>query len=165
MSSQVPRKVMPSLEPETPPSASFRRFLTRAEAVTLVGMLLVIFSLYLVWERYALPQNMVPLAGSMSLAMGSTTRTGQALPPSVRWTLLGSAVACGALLLWTPTARTRLAPALLQSVCALTCVGITLTWLLKFALQPGIVMALVGGMLLIWGALDRLSSAEPDKPK
>lgn len=121
----------------------------------------MVFSIYLVWERHVLPRNMIPLAGNMYLSE-AITRTGQALlPPVTRWLLLGCAVACTTLLLWIPTAKTRLALAVVNGACALACVLIALTWLMRSGLQPGIVMALVGGMLLTFGALDRLSALEP----
>jgi len=145
---------MSSASPEPP--ASLRRFLTRAEAATLVGMLLVVFSLYLVWERHALPANMTPIAGSLFVSEG-ITRTGQTLPKAIRWTLLGCAVACGATLLWMPTPKTRLTLAVVQGVCGLTCFILTLAWLVRFAIQPGILMALIGSALLIYGAIDRFS--------
>jgi hypothetical protein len=165
MSSQMPRKTTPSADSETPPSAAFRRFLTRGEAATLVGMLLVVFSIYLVWERYAMPANVMPLAGSMYMSPQGITRTGQALPPLTRWMLVGCAVACGALLLSTPTARTRLPLAVVQGACALTCVIVPLAWLARFALQSGILVALIGGLLLTFGALDRLSALKPNEPE
>jgi hypothetical protein len=65
-----------------------------------------------------------------------------------------------------PNAKTRLALGVAQGACALACFILTLSWLVRFSFQPGIVMALIGSALLIYGALERFPLAvKPDSTK
>jgi hypothetical protein len=136
--------------------APLRRFLTRAEAATLIGMVLIVFSLFLTWERIPLPSGGVPPPGSALLVSGGLTRTGFAT--SARIPLTVCAVVCSLLLLWTPTARTRLPLAVVQGACGIACLVMALT---RLALLPGVLVGLVGGALLTFGAIDRYTAFEP----
>ncbi|HZO90185.1 MAG TPA: hypothetical protein VFB38_17795 [Chthonomonadaceae bacterium] len=158
MASNLPPNMPPSAGSKPPTATAFRRFLTRGEAATLIGMLMVIFSLYLIWEYHAVEAGPLPAVSGLFAELKPIPRTGQALPKSIRWTLIGSALLCGALLLWPPNEKTRLPLAVLNGACGLACVIIPLSWLARFGLQPGIAVALLGGILLVFGALERLNA-------
>src|SRR5581483_4023776 len=131
MASNLPPNMPPSAGSKPPTATAFRRFLTRGEAATLIGMLMVIFSLYLIWEYHAVEAGPLPAVSGLFAELKPIPRTGQALPKSIRWTLIGS---------------------------GLVCVIIPLSWLARFGLQPGIAVALLGGILLVFGALERLNA-------
>lgn len=138
----------PSLPSQTP--AKRPPFLTRAEFATLLGMILVVFSLFLAWER---PPLHAPLP-QPSLYMEMKPRTGLGSP--VMWPLLICAVLCGATLLWTPSEKTRLPISAVQGAGGLACLVIALT---RLSLLPGLLVGLVGAALLVFGAIDRFSTA------
>lgn len=134
--------------PEEHPAHSdvaMRRFLNRAEAAILLGMILVVLSLFLAWKREAVS---VPLPAVFA---GTTVRTGLGLA-TVFWPLLLCSSVSSALLLWPPDSRARSGFFMVQLVCGLTCMVVTLT---HMALLPGVLVALVGSSLLLFGAVDR----------
>lgn len=126
--------------------AQFRRLLTRAEAVTLLGMILCIFSLFLPWP--------VPFSGRALPAaiVINLTRTGAAMD-EVRWPVTIGAILSGLLLAFTPSAAARIPLAFVQALCGLICFIIAL---MHFGIQPGPLIELFGGALLTFGAVDRL---------
>ena len=132
----------------SPPSASFRRLLTRAEALTLLGMILCIFSLFLAWPVPLLPSSLPVPAIVISM-----TRTGAGIP-GVRWPVTACAILSGLMLAFPPTPASRIPMAVVQGLCGLVCFVIALT---HFAIQPGVLIDLVGGALLTFGAVDRFS--------
>lgn len=136
--------VLPPEDRASDPEVSVRRFLNRAEAATLLGMILTVFSLFLVWKNEAIS---VPLPAMFA---GRTQRTGLGMP--VFWPLLLGASLSSTLLLWTPNERTRLPLLVAHLAFSLTCFVVTMA---NFALEPGVLMALVGSVLLIYGAVDR----------
>jgi hypothetical protein len=126
---------------------SFRRFLSRAEALTLLGMILCIVSLFLAWP--------VPLEGKLPATplVISLTRTGAYLP-LVRWPVTAGAILSGLLLAFPPSRNNRMPMAALQGLGGLVCFVIALT---HFAIQPGVLVDLLGGALITFGAVDRFS--------
>lgn len=141
---------VPPGENSTPQEARPRRqFMTRAELVTMVGMLLVVFSLFFAWER---PVVKMPPLPSMYMDLKIRPRTGFA--SEARWPLILCALVCGTTLLWAPTEKLRLPLAVVQGACGLACLVIALT---KLALLPGTLMGLLGGALLTYGAVDRFT--------
>lgn len=122
-----------------------RRFLSRAEAAILLGMILVVLSLFLVWKRESVS---VPLPAVFA---GTAVRTGLGLS-MVFWPLLLCSAVSSALLLWAPDDRTRSGFFVVQLACGLTCMVVTLV---HMALLPGVLVALVGSGLLLFGAVDR----------
>jgi hypothetical protein len=131
---------------------AFRKLLTRAEAVTLLGMILVVFSVFAVWQYVPMP-GLPPGIGG--IGAGAIIRHGTGVLGGKIWVLLGSAIAAATLLMWNPTERSRQPLALLQGLCGLVCVGIALRF---FQLQVGVLVALAGGALLIYGAYDRMTA-------
>lgn len=143
----------------TPPATegvnevAYRRFLSRAELLTLFGMVLIFSSLFFAWERYSADAMQTAGLPALYKAKGlSITRTG--FGTNAHWPLMICSVVSCLLLLWTPTPITRLPLALVQGACGLACLVIALT---KLALLPGVLIGLIGGALLTWGALDRFS--------
>lgn len=130
---------------------SLRRFLSRGEALTLVGMLLAVISLFLVWkETNAADIVNVPIPNVIQLV---TTQRG--LDLSVRWPLLLCATGACATLLMLQTAQNRLTLLVLQLTFSIAVCVMALTY---FAPRPGVIMALIGGGLLIFGAIDRCNA-------
>lgn len=143
--------LLPPGHQQPPAEAQFRRLLTRAEAETLLGMLLTVFSLFLAWRREDLSMLLrgVPLSGAVYT--NGLTHSGFAYA-AIWWPLTIGATICGAALLWTPRRTTRLQIATVQGACGLACLMIALT---HFALLPGVLTAIVGSVLLLFGAIDR----------
>jgi len=152
---------MPPVDNLTPGLPS-RRHATRAEGATLLGMLLVIGSLFLAWERQKAAQ-MVPLPGALYTDLSGMPKevvvTG--FQTAAHWPLTLGAILCGAALLWSPDEKTRLPLAFLQGVCGLLCFVIALRAFAQggFAPLPGVIVALIGGGLLAFGAIDRFTAS------
>ena len=132
-----------------------RRLLTRAEAATLLGMILCILSLFLAWP--------VPFGGMLvapAIVM-DLTRTGAAIP-EVRWPVTGGAILAGLLLALSPALGSGtlwVTPlAFVQALCGLVCFIIAL---MHFGMLPGPLVELLGGALLTFGAVDRLGQPSP----
>src|SRR5579862_5482040 len=108
-----------SLPPQPAPSGKrpsseevLRRLLSRAEALTLVGMLLVVFSVFLVWQVIV-----PPIAPSAEFTAAFVHKGVTVLRGPQWWILWGAAMLCPLLLLWIPTPQTRLPLAIAQGVC------------------------------------------------
>jgi hypothetical protein len=143
---------------EQPPAdTAFRRFLTRAETAILIGMVLCVFSLFLPWEQYKMEPRSVP---ALVTVLPVITRNGFATSTWLPITLC--AAFSSLLLMWTPDEKTRLPLALAQGACGLTCVILTLT---HAALLPGVLIGLIGGILLTFGAVDRFTHAPQPNPR
>ena len=140
-----------SEEPELDPS--FRRLLSRAEAATLIGMIVSVFSLFLTWERVPLKQ-LAPV-GAM-FAISEVTHSG--LGTSARWPVTVCAALCSLMLLWTSNRDNHLPVSVIQGACGLTVLVIALTHL---SVLPGVLLALLGGGLLTYGAVERFLTAPP----
>jgi hypothetical protein len=154
---------MMSVQPsaERPPQAetTLRRFLSRAEAATLFGMVLTVASLFLVWK--SVNPRELPGLGPLPVEFVSRNITNKGLSlPAIFWPLLLSATLSSATLLWTPNAQTRLPFFVVQLALGLTCFVIALA---HFAPLPGIFVALAGSALLLFGAVDRYMQAAPPK--
>ena len=144
---------LPAQEPP-PAETAFRRFLTRAETAILIGMVLCVFSLFLPWEQYKLETPPVPAMVTISPVI---THKGFAMAAWLPMTLC--AAFSSFLLIWTPDEKTRLPIALAQGACGLTCVILALT---HAALLPGVLIGLIGGILLTFGAIDRFTHPPPN---
>ena len=144
--------------------SAFRRLLTRAEAETLLGMLLVVCSLFLAWGREDLTPELKRLGLSGAVFAGGLNPThGGFFYPSVCWPLLGGALLCGVALLWSPEEKTRLPISAVHGACALACLLIALV---HFALLPGALLGILGAALLVLGAIDRtMRPTEAEKKK
>ena len=131
-------------------TGEFKRLLTRAEALTLAGMLICIITLFLAWPA---PLNL-PAGVSAALFKDiHQSRSGSAMP-AVRWPLMVGAILSGLLLAFNPTKSAKLALAIVQGLCGLACFVTALT---HFALLPGPLLAIVGGGMLTFGAMERYS--------
>jgi hypothetical protein len=150
--------VQPSAERPPEAETTLRRFLNRAEAATLLGMVLTVASLFLVWKSVN-PGELLQQPLPAEFLSHNITNTGLSLP-SIFWPLLLSATLSSATLLWTPTTQTRLPIFVVQLAFGLTCFIISLA---HFALLPGIVVALAGSALLLFGAVDRYMQTAPPK--
>jgi hypothetical protein len=121
--------------------------------VTLIGMVLVVFSLFFTWQHIPLDVSKLP-PGAMLIEKGGVYRTGMS-QPWLAYTLTLCAALCSLSWLMTPTRQTRLPLNVLQVACGLACFMIALT---RFALLPGVLLGLIGGALLTLGAVDRFTT-------
>ena len=126
---------------------NLRRFLSRGEALTLVGMLLAVSSLFLVWKQTNAADLNIPIPAVIQLV---TTQRGIDL--SVRLPLLLCATGACATLLTLQTAQNRLTLLVFQLTFSIAVCVMALSYL---APRPGVIAALLGGGLLIFGAIDR----------
>jgi hypothetical protein len=127
----------------------FRRLLTRAEAVTLLGMILCISSLFLAWP--------VPYAGKLiSPALVINLTLNGSSMPDVRWPVTVGAILSGLLLAVEHSKSSRMPLAFVQALCGLVCFIIAL---MHFGILPGPLVDLLGGALLTFGAVDGLGQS------
>lgn len=76
---------------------------------------------------------------------------------SAHWPIVICGVGCGILLLWTPNLKNRLTIGVGQGVMAATCLIVALA---RFSILPGLLMGLIGGALMTFGAVDRYTASE-----
>jgi len=149
-------------EPDKSIATRTRPFLTRAELATLVGMILCVASLFLVWKRE--PVDQMRLRSMPAALVLNPPRDfpvgGFDLP--LRGPLTFCAVFCGVSLLILPKPETRSRWAAAQITAAAVCL---LLPLLRFALQTGVIVALLGGSLVLFGALERFGIGETSRRK
>lgn len=129
-----------------------RPFLTRPELATLVGMTLCVASLFLTWKREPVHPELLQ---SMPVALVRNVPpplpvTGFTLP--LHWPFTLCAVFCGAGLLVQPKPRYQSHWVACQVLSAAICL---LLPILRFAVQPGVMVALAGGGLMLFGVLER----------
>ena len=141
----------PTFRPPSP-RVSLNRFITRAEAMTLLGMIVCVSSLFLAWPA---KNNLVAAAAAAAAIHLDLTLRGQSIP-EVRWPIFICAIACGATLLFSADAKSRTPIAVFQGLCGLVCFVTALT---HFALLPGVIAGVIGGSLLTFGAIDRYNPA------
>lgn len=144
-------------EPDKSSTERTRPLLTRAELATLVGMILCVASLFLTWKRQPVEQT---LLRSMPATLVSNVPpdlpvSGFDLP--LHWPLTFCAVLCGLSLLIVPKPRNRSRWAAIQITAAAVCL---LLPLIRFAPQAGVITALLGGSLELFGALERFGIGE-----
>ena len=137
-----------------------RPILTRADAATLVGMVLCVASLFLVWKRQPVDTSLLRTYPPTLIrnVPPDFPVTGFGLP--LHWPLTLCAVLCGAGLLITPKPAHRSRWAAIQITSAAVCL---LLPVLRFAAQPGVITALLGGGLTLFGALERFGIGEPPR--
>ena len=144
-------------EPDTSVPTPTRPFLTRAELATLVGMSLCVASLFLIWKRQPVDQALLH-----SMPATLVLNVPRDLPVSgfelpLHWPLTFCALFCGVSLLILPKPRNRARWAAVHITAAAICL---LLPLLRFALQAGVIVALLGGGLVLFGALERWGIGE-----
>jgi hypothetical protein len=130
-----------------------RKLFTRGEWLTLLGMAVVVISAALTWKQDMPP--VLSVVGQVYTSRRNFERTGYELKlgtMKVGWLIVISAVVCASLLLFNPSAREKglflgLQVALGSAVVVLA--------LLHAGPYPGAVLAIVGGLLLIWGGIAR----------
>lgn len=129
-----------------------RPFLTRADIATLIGMTLCVASLFLTWKRQAVDLTTLhSIPATLIINPPSDFPvTGFGLP--LHWPLTFCATLCGTSLLVVPKPQNRSRWAAVQIMAAAVCL---LLPLIRFALYPGVITALLGGSLLLLGALER----------
>ena len=143
-------------EPKRPPTeANLKRFLSRAEAATLAGLALTVFSLFLTWRVSGPPARVVAPEAAVRFEMRES-----GFNLGLHWILLAGAVLSSAGLLFSMNAKNRLPLACIQGAGGLLCFLIALRYI---ALLPGVLLGALGGALLVFGAVDRFYvSQEPD---
>jgi hypothetical protein len=129
-----------------------RPFLTRAEAATLLGMTLCVASLFLVWRRDPVDPVMLRSLPAALIVNPPPDFPVRGFDLPLHWPLTVCAVFCGAGLLVQPRPWRRSRWAVSQITAAAICLFLPI---LRFALQPGILVALLGGGLVVFGALER----------
>jgi hypothetical protein len=131
--------------------------LTRAETATVFGMLVVIASLFLVWARVT-PQDQGLMAATALYRSPQTEMYLNGFQTHVWLPITLCSVLCNVTLLWQANNKTRLPLTAVQSACALACLVIAMTHVTPL---PGALVALGGGALLVFGAIDRYHGATP----
>lgn len=147
---------IPPVDPNRRTRAAWRKLVTPAEAATILGMVTVIFSLFLTWERRSFS-----VAGALPIPAVYGSATAEVLlagnGTTARWPMMICAfVSCG-MLIWPVNARSRFSIAVVQGASSLACLIIPLT---RLTLLPGVVLGLIGGGLLVAGAIDRVRAIE-----
>lgn len=127
-----------------------RRMLV-AEIVTLFGMALVVASQFGPWERGGNASDAVVLP-AFYRQRGPLGATQNGFAAGVWLPLTLCATLAGVTLLINCTAKNRAALRFIQGACGLTCLVIPLA---RFALLPGVILALLGGALIAGSALSR----------
>lgn len=144
----------PPTTPDATPHQQFHRFISRADALTLLGMVILISSLFLVWK-----QTTLPIAPGAAIAYISSNvrlvERGYSLPD---WSLMVfCAVACNICLLCTITPRNRYPLSLIHGVFG---VGGFLLILRYLSPQIGAIVGAGAGALLAWGAVERFQESK-----
>jgi hypothetical protein len=144
-------------EPDKSIPARTRPFLTRAELATLIGMTLCVASLFLIWKRQPIDQTLIhSMPATLVLNVPADLPVkGFDLP--LHWPLTFCAVFCGVGLLILPKPQNRSRWAVVHLLSATVCL---LLPLIRFALQAGVLVGLLGGSLLLFGALERFGIGE-----
>ncbi|GEM_PF-1542594 len=156
------KKECVNLEPDKSIAAHTSPLLTRAEIATLAGMTLCVASLFLTWKRQPVEQTLLhsmPAALVLNVPSDFPVK-GFDLP--LHWPLTFCAVLCGVSLLILPKPHNRSRWAAFQITLAAVCL---LLPLIRFALQPGVIAALLGGSLVLFGALERFGIGETQRSK
>ena len=126
----------------------------------MVGMCLAIGSLFLAWERHSM-ERQTPIPGALftNVTGVPTVVTVQGFHTSAHWPLTLGAICCGITLLWGIESKNRLPLAFVHGIGSVLCLLIPLRWLVQsgFAFLPGVLVALIGSLLLAFGAVDRFS--------
>jgi len=130
-----------------------RKLFSLGEWLTLLGMGLVVVSVALVWGEDA-PEAINEVA-AIYISARNYTRTGYELPLGalrVGWVVVICAVTCSALLLLEPARREKRLFLAIQTALA---IAILILALLHIGPYAGVVLALLGGLLLLGGAVAR----------
>lgn len=146
-------------------TAGRRTFLTRGEWMTLFGMVLCVVSPALTWT-YEPPKTVTAFAAVYvaRYTRGRFDRPGFDVrmgPVSVGWVVVVCAVVCAALLLLNPGAKERRLYLALQVALGLLVLALAVAHLGAYG---GIVLAILGGVLLIAGGVFRYGGAEQAQP-
>ena len=131
--------------------------LSRAEVATLIGMTLCVASLYLTWKREPVSQKMLHSMPATLIVNPPSDFAVQGFGLPLHWPLAFCAVFCGVSLLVAPKPHNRARWAGLQITAAGLCL---LLPVVRFAVQPGVLVALIGGALTLFGALERFGIGE-----
>ncbi|HXG23039.1 MAG TPA: hypothetical protein VNJ09_00680 [Chthonomonadales bacterium] len=134
-------------------SSSGRKLFSRGEWLTLLGMGIVVVSAALTWVNET-PKVNDPI-GQYVVSLGSYARPGFDVRLGwlrVGWAVVFCGVLCGALLLFNPTAREK--KVFLGVQVALSLVILALA-VLHIGPHAGVILAIVGASLLLWGAFAR----------
>lgn len=127
-----------------------KRRILRAEGMVLLGMVLVVASQFFVWERRSLPGDAMVAGLAFYRDRGPLLVARNGFVIGVWQPLTLCATLAGLSLLFTCTPQRRAALQFVQGACGLACLVVPLT---RFALHPGVLMALLGGILIVSGAL------------
>ena len=122
-------------------------------SLTLVGMAILVMSAACTWTN-ELPK-VIGSIPALFVAKHSYTRSGFELSlgrMSVGWVIVLAGMICGSLLLAEPNPSNKNFFLFLQSAMGLAVLGLAL---LHFGFYTGIILAFVGGLLLIGGGLTR----------
>lgn len=132
-------------------NAPMRRFLSRAEAAILIGMVIVVSSLFLEWRRQV-PDLGAFAAAALHIEKRSVSHNG--FDVGVYAPLTVCSALCALTLLWEVTEQNRIALGVAAGAGGMACVVVALT---RFALLPGMLLGLAGGILLLYGAIERVA--------
>ena len=142
--------------PQEPPAETRpkRRFINRAEWLTMLGMVGLVGSLFMAWRNASLNAINLPIPAEAIYKAKHITQNGFSL---LGWEIMvACAIVCNACILISPTSGNRKPLSLVQGVAGL---GATLIALRYFSPHPGAILGLVACLALAWGAYERFRDA------
>lgn len=142
---------------DTPGAERQRSFLTRTEIAILLGMVLCVASLFLTWRRVPLDPSQIRAMPTALVLNLPKDRPLSGFEMPLHWPLTFCAVFCAVGLLVQPKSASQARWAAAQVISAAICL---LLPIVRFALQPGVLVALLGGGLILFGVLERFGNRE-----
>lgn len=139
-----------------------RSFLTRSEIAILIGMVTCIGSLFLTWRRLPISPSLIRSMPTALVVNVPTDQPVNGFEMPLHTPLALCAVFCGLGLLIQPKVQNRAQWTAAQVISAAICL---LLPIVRFALQPGVMVALLGGGLILFGTLKRFGNLDtPQAP-
>ena len=122
----------------------------RADLLIVIGMIMVICSLFLPWERYSyVPSATVALGALVSQSL-VVFRSGFSIPE--KYALISASLFSGLLLLFMPNEKTSKLLCGLLIVCGVVCFAIAIR---KLDTLSGVLTGFFGGLALLIGSIER----------
>ena len=122
----------------------------RADLFVVIGMCMIVASLFLTWERYHYTPSGAAALGTMYLHSLEVLRTGFSIPE--KFWLITLPLVSGFLLIFTPNAKTSKLICGLMVACGVGCFVIAIR---RFALLPGAITGFLGALTLLIGSIER----------
>ena len=130
----------------------------RADLLVVVGMCMIIASLFLTWERFRYGPSAAGALGAVYSQTLQIYRSGFSIPE--KFWLITLPLASGFLLILTPTERTSKWLCGLMVACGVGCFTIAIR---RFALLPGAITGFLGALVLLIGSIERYQVFNPNR--